>query len=83
MPLFEWSSSTQAPGAAGKFWIYWTATIPATIFVLVIWRLWYVFDEWRWSREEKGTIYRDIRAWLGSGSAEQCAKGDLESGKTS
>jgi hypothetical protein len=82
MLLFEWSSFTEASGATGRFWIYWAATIPATILVLTISRLWYVFDEWRWSREEKGAVYQDIRTWLEYGSVEKRTKADLESGKT-
>jgi hypothetical protein len=80
MPLFEWNSSASSSGATGHFWIYWAATIPATISVLVVWRLWYVFDEWRWSCEKKGSVYQDLWAWLSSSSSSKSGKTDLESG---
>jgi hypothetical protein len=82
MPLFEWSSSTSSSGTTGNLRIYWAATIPATILVLVAWGLWYVFDEWRWSREGKGTVYQDFWAWVRSATIPKGEKTDLESGKT-
>ena len=83
MPLFEWSSSTSTSGAKGKFWIYWATTIPATILVLVIWRAWYVFDEWRQNHGTRASIHKDILAWVNSWRLEAKKEVNLESGKAS
>lgn len=80
MPLFDWSSP---PGATGKFWIYWAITIPSTILVLVIWRVWYVFDEWRQANGTKASVYNDIRFWVNSWGRVPDQKDDLERGNTS
>jgi hypothetical protein len=85
MPLFEWSSSTStsSTGTTGKFWIYWATTVPATVLVLVIWRAWYVFDEWRQSHGTRASIQKDIRAWVNSWWLGARKDADLESGKDS
>ena len=73
MPLFDWNSPASSSILSSKFWIYWAVTIPTTILVLVVWRFWYVFDEWRWNNMQNETVYKDFRAWLRSDK-----KGDLD-----
>jgi hypothetical protein len=82
MPLFDWNTSSSSSVLSDKFWVYWAVTIPVTILVIVIWRFWYVFDEWRWSHGKKGTVYKDFRDWMKSGSMEADKKMNPESGKT-
>jgi uncharacterized membrane protein len=84
MPLFNWGSSTSDSTSLvnAEFWIYWAVTVPSTILVLLVWRLWYVFDEWRWSREKKGTVYSDFRAWIRACYIAGGQKGHLGGGKT-
>ena len=38
MPVFDWTSAdTLTP----RFWLYWEITIPLTVLVILLWRLWY------------------------------------------
>ena len=83
MPLFDWSSSTSMPSATGNFWVYWATTIPATILVLVIWRVWYVFNEWRQTNGTTTRIHKDFQGWVNSRWLEIDREADLESGKAS
>ena len=69
--------------ATGNFWVYWATTIPVTILVLVIWRVWYVFNEWRQLNGATTRIHKDFRAWVNSRWLEIDIKADLESGKAS
>ncbi|TVY41047.1 hypothetical protein LSUB1_G003808 [Lachnellula subtilissima] len=43
MPLFDWDAETQSGVVKNRFWIYWVVTVPGTVAVLVVWRLWWVF----------------------------------------
>ncbi len=79
MPLFDWSSTSLV---TGKFWVYWAVTVPATILVLVAWRIWYVFDEWRYRLEKKESAFRDFWAWFRTNLGPKRKMKDLESGKT-
>lgn len=83
MPLFEWSDSpSSSPGAKGNGWVYWAVTLPATVLVLVVWRIWYVFDEWRWCRVKKESVIRDFWAWVRSAWTPGGKTSDLEVGNS-
>lgn len=77
MPLFNWDAETQAGVVNRRFWIYWVVTIPGTILVLGCWRLWWVWREREFAREERKDGEREgvgwFRAWLGgkSGKGEE------------
>ena len=55
MSMFNWSSSksSNTDGSAvgedssvsNKFWIYWAVTIPLTLLVMIIWRVWWLHQE--------------------------------------
>jgi hypothetical protein len=49
MSMFSWSqasSNTEASSiVSSRFWIYWVVTIPLTIFVIVCWRVWWLWQE--------------------------------------
>lgn len=68
MPLFDWDTSGSHNG--NKFWIYWATTLPATILVLAVWRVWYVFDEWRQTHGTKNTC-NDMRLWIKTGRSRK------------
>jgi hypothetical protein len=39
--------------------------VPGTLAVLIVWRLWWVFDEWRVRREEEGrSVWGDVLKWV-------------------
>ena len=50
-----------------RIWIYWAVTIPAAIFVLAVWRVWYLFQEWR-NRIKGKSSTADFMVWLRSGN---------------
>ncbi|KAH7400318.1 hypothetical protein BKA64DRAFT_708005 [Cadophora sp. MPI-SDFR-AT-0126] len=65
MPLFDWQAPAHAV-LSSRFWIYWAVTIPATAMVLVVWRIWFVFEEWRQYCGREGKIYSDFGLWVRS-----------------
>ncbi|KAE9376117.1 hypothetical protein N431DRAFT_333189, partial [Stipitochalara longipes BDJ] len=78
MPLFDWGSSSSAGGH--KLWIYWATTVPATILVLVVWRVWYVFDEWRQTNGANST-HKDLFSWVKARGAKKHRNPDIEKGE--
>ena len=56
MPMFNWDAERERDVVSHRFWIYWAVTVPGTLAVLIVWRLWWVFDEWRVRREEEGPL---------------------------
>jgi hypothetical protein len=63
MPLFNWSGSSNRPTVSSGVWTHWVVTIPATIVVLGICRMWYVFIEWRQALPERISTYGDFVIW--------------------
>jgi len=59
MSMFSWSSSDSSssnstdPMVSTKFWIYWAVTIPLTLFVMFLWRIWWLWQERIYLRELK------------------------------
>jgi hypothetical protein len=49
MSMFSWSQASSDTSASSivssRFWIYWVVTIPLTIFVIVCWRVWWLWQE--------------------------------------
>lgn len=62
-------------------WIYWAFTIPVTILVFVMWRVWYVFDVWRQENGTRASVHKDVRAWVNCQRLGIDSEADLESGK--
>jgi hypothetical protein len=57
MPLFNWDAETQSGVVKSRFWIYWAITVPGTVLVLVVWRLWWVFTYWNQNRDVVGSHF--------------------------
>jgi hypothetical protein len=55
MSMFSWSqSSSDTQGesvVSNKFWIYWAVTVPLTLLVMVLWRVWWLWQERNYQRE--------------------------------
>ncbi|TVY51394.1 hypothetical protein LCER1_G005876 [Lachnellula cervina] len=56
MSMFDWSSSSSSAAdntdtVSKKFWIYWAVTIPLTLLVMILWRLWWLWQERLYQRE--------------------------------
>ncbi len=54
MSFFSWSSPASASGTStvsNKFWVYWVVTIPLTLFVIILWRVWWVWQERKYITE--------------------------------
>ena len=65
MPLFNWQAERQSDVVNSRFWIYWAVTVPGTLAVLVAWRFWWQFEEWRVRREEEGSgVWGDVLHWV-------------------
>jgi hypothetical protein len=47
--MFSWNQSSLSTGSnsivSNKFWIYWAVTIPLTLSVMAIWRVWWKAQE--------------------------------------
>jgi len=54
--MFNWSvsKSLNASGSndkeeeglvSNKFWLYWAVTIPLTLLVIIVWRVWWLYQE--------------------------------------
>jgi hypothetical protein len=73
MPLFDWDPPSPASVVNSRFWIYAVITMPTTTMVILIWRLWYRFEEWRqWNANGTGeSFYKDGFIWLKSGRPKQ------------
>jgi hypothetical protein len=82
MPLFNWDATSSSSVLDSRFWIYWAVTVPATFIVLLLWRMWFKFDEWRANHGEGNSFYRDAILWLRSGRRVSAAV-DVESGTKS
>ncbi|KAH9210510.1 hypothetical protein DL95DRAFT_343006, partial [Leptodontidium sp. 2 PMI_412] len=39
MPLFDWQAPADSV-LSSRLWVYWAVTIPATLVVLIAWRIW-------------------------------------------
>lgn len=67
MPLFNWEAPTLREVLNQRFWIYWAVAIPATILVLMTWRIWYKFQEWQKGNRTGNNFVAGFRLWLMSG----------------
>ena len=67
MPLFNWEAPTLREVLNQRFWIYWAVAIPATILVLMTWRIWYKFQEWQKGNRTGNNFVTGFRLWLMSG----------------
>jgi hypothetical protein len=82
MPLFDWNAPSGSV-VNSRFWIYWVTTIPATITVLILWRLWFRYEEWRRQVGAKNSVYTDFGLWLRSEVGMKRRNVDVESEKKS
>lgn len=65
MPMFHWDAESRSDVVSHRFWIYWAVTIPGTLSVLFVWRLWWRFEEWRMRKEDAGHLWwSDAWAWV-------------------
>jgi hypothetical protein len=78
MPLFDWEASTSLHIMKSRTWIYWAATIPSTILVLVFWRIWFKFDSWRMVEKRGERLWDDVAVWLTSGREKKTDVEDRE-----
>ena len=59
MSMFSWSESSSQSGpsvVSNRFWIYWAVTIPLTILVIIIWRVWWLWQERSYQEEVKEAV---------------------------
>jgi hypothetical protein len=58
--MFSWSQSSSQSGASSvvsnRFWIYWAVTIPLTVLVIIIWRVWWLWQERSYQDEVKEAV---------------------------
>ncbi|MCJ1307310.1 hypothetical protein MMC25_000956 [Agyrium rufum] len=40
MPLFDWDASSPHAVLRPRFYVYWVVTIPATLLLVLVWRIW-------------------------------------------
>lgn len=72
MSMFNWGAERETDVVSNRFWIYWAITVPSTVAVLVLWRLWWIFDEWRQRREGQGrSVWTDAWSWVSVWGREQ------------
>lgn len=61
MSMFDWASESSNPADNGdtvskKFWIYWVVTVPLTLLVIVLWRIWWLWQEKSYQREVNDAV---------------------------
>lgn len=59
MSMFSWSQSSSSDGTSvvsNKFWIYWAVTIPLTLATIIIWRLWWLWQERSYQKEVEEAV---------------------------
>ena len=60
MSMFSWSQSASESDTSSfvsnKFWIYWAVTIPLTMLVIILWRVWWLWQERSYQREVKEAV---------------------------
>jgi hypothetical protein len=49
MPTFDWKTQGEHPSE--RFWIYWAATIPLTLLILIGWIFWWRFQKYYFAKE--------------------------------
>lgn len=81
MPLFDWDAPAASAVVNVRFWIYVVITIPVTVIVLVSWRLWYQFGEWKQWQDRSGNgpssaraFVKEFREWLRTGRPTRAQK---------
>ena len=50
MGMFDFQESDGSVVVSRYFWVYWTISIPLTLFVMVTWLIWF---RWQERREKK------------------------------
>lgn len=71
MPLFDWSAPHGSEVVNSRFWIYWVVTVPGTLIVLGVWRVWWIFEQWKQAREQNvddqnGGLMAFVMRWFNS-----------------
>lgn len=60
MSMFSWSQSSSQSDPSSvvshRFWIYWAVTIPLTVLVIIIWRLWWLWQERSYQEDVKEAV---------------------------
>jgi hypothetical protein len=60
MSMFSWSQSLSnsdtSSVVSNKFWIYWVVTIPLTLLVIVLWRVWWLWQERSYQKEVNDAV---------------------------
>lgn len=52
MSMFDWATqSGEADTVSKKFWIYWAVTIPLTLLTMIVWRIWWLWQERLYEKE--------------------------------
>jgi hypothetical protein len=66
MSIFDFSSSTSTGSVtvSSNFWMFWAVTIPLTLIVLAIWKLWMRFVS-RSSLEDESKKEEEMNVWKG------------------
>jgi hypothetical protein len=58
--MFSWSQSSSESDnttvVSNRFWIYWAVTIPLTLLTIVIWRLWWLWQERSYQKEVEQAV---------------------------
>jgi hypothetical protein len=54
MPLFDWQSNPKTVAVGHNFWIYWAATVPLTVVVLVAWVICFPVMLVKYNKEDSG-----------------------------
>lgn len=87
MSMFEWmpdKDDAPKPASAGgvdddddvmsqKFWVYWLIAIPLTVFILCVWRGWWVTED-RFFRRHLSKELSEERYWTADGKPRRLEK---------
>ena len=51
--MIEWNPGSDAgPVVSPYMWLYWAISIPLTVLVVVVWRIWLSWEDKRFKQEE-------------------------------
>jgi hypothetical protein len=78
MPLFNWNAERQSDVVNSRFWVYWAVTIPGTLAILGVWRLWWMFEEWRVKKEEVSGVWGDVVGWIRNWGRKERSQARIE-----
>ena len=59
MSMFSWSGGTSQDSSevvSHRFWIYWAITIPLTALTIIIWRVWWIWQERGYQKDVKEAV---------------------------